>query len=371
MIRNSERSDFSDCRWKWWQAYVKRLRPVGGGMNALLFGDIIHRALAAYYIPEHNRKRVVRGPHPAITVERIFDALEMDARDRQIASVLDIDSTEWMDARQLGVGMMESYIKHYGDDPQVYVVYPEMPFQLDVHNDAGLYVCTLVGTTDALIRERSTGKLGLFEHKTAAQINTDHLFIDEQANTYWTVLPIWLRQHGIIKPDVDLEFMWYNFMRKTVIDETRPRNAEGLVLNKPTVAQIKEAMDAQRIVYPKGLKKDGYIEIAEAHDINVGLLGAVSATQPADLFKREPVYRNQAQREKTMHRILAMVREMKLVRGGRLDVYKQPGKHCVWCQYKDLCEMDEYGGDTEDFEAHGFFHWNPYRDHIWSLEIAA
>jgi hypothetical protein len=370
MVRNSERSDFTQCRWKWWQAYVERIRPVTDKMDALLFGDICHRALAGWYIPEKSKVKAVRGIHPAITAEKIFDALEMTERDREIP-VFDVDSKEWYDSKELAIGMMEGYIKKYGKDDGIQVVYPEMPFQLDIYNEDGLYVCTLVGTTDALIRSRSSGKLGLFEHKTAAQISTDHLALDEQANTYWTVLPIWLRENGILRMDQDLEFMQYNFLRKTMIKDDRPQNAEGYYLNQPTVAKLQEALNWKSIPYPKGAKKEDLIAICEKRKIKWQQLGEISATQPEDLFHREMVYRNQAQREKTMHRILAQVREMKLVKAGNLEVYKTPAKHCAWCQYKDLCEIDEYGSDTEDYLVSAFYHWNPYRDHIWSLDIAA
>lgn len=371
MVRNSERSDFTQCRWKWWLGYVDRIRPVGDRMDALLFGDIVHRALAAWYIPERSRKKVVRGVHPAITIEKIFNALELTERERQMP-VFDVDSSEWYDAKELGIGMMEGYVKKYGKDDELFIVYPEMPFQLDIYNDEGKYVCTLVGTTDALVRSRSTGKMGLLENKTAAQINTDHLALDEQANTYWTVVPIWLRENGILRMDQDLEFMQYNFLRKTIIQDDRPQNAEGYYLNSPTVAQIQECLEEYEVKYVKaGMKKDDYIGLCEAHGIPWQQLGSVSATQPRDLFHREMVYRNQAQREKTMHRILAQVREMKLVRAGELELYKVPAKHCTWCQYKDLCEIDEYGAEVDDYIASAFYHWNPYRDHIWSLDLEA
>jgi hypothetical protein len=370
MVRNSERSDFTDCRWRWWQAYMERIRPVGGGMDALVFGDIIHRAQAAYYIPERNRKQVVRGPHPAITVEKIFNALELSARRRQIPSIIDTESSEWVDAKELGIGMMEAYVKHYGNDEKVFVVYPEMPFQYDVFTDDGKYICTLVGTTDALIRDRSTWEMGLFEHKTAAQIQTSHLMLDEQASTYWTIIPMWLREQGVLKPDQDLHFMWYNFMRKTVISDDRPRNAQGAVLKKTTMAQMREALEKKDIIKVKGLKREELIALCESNEIDWPQLAEVAATQPADLFHRETVPRNYFQRTSTMHRIMAQVREMQLVRHGQLEVYKRPSKNCGWCQYKDLCEIDDMGQDTEDFVEAAFYHWNPYRDHIWSLQIA-
>ena len=371
MLRNSERSDFNDCRWRWQIAYNDRLRPLTTGMNPLIFGDIIHRSLAGWYIPERSLKIVKRGIHPAITCEKIFDKLEEEGR-RGTVPVWDGEQNEWEDAKELGIKMMEGYIKFYGKDDEFQIIYPEMPFQLDIYDSQGRYVCTLVGTTDGLARRRSTRKLILLEHKTAAQIQTGHLFADEQANTYWCVVPMWLREHGILKPDEDIGEVYYNFMRKAFIKDDRPQNAQGLYLNSPTVAAMQAALDGHGFEYRKtGLKKDDYIALCEENGVDWEQLGEVSATQPDNLFHRESVYRNEAQREKTFERIIQQVREMRLVRDGQLDVYKNPSKSCSWCQYRDLCEMDELGNDTEEFIQYGFRHWNPYKEHVWSLDLAS
>jgi hypothetical protein len=363
MVRNSERSDFTQCRQKWQWAYVDRLRPPELGMNPLIFGDIVHRSLSGWYIPETNRKKCVRGVPPAVTCEKIFDALESERHPVSRGS-------DFEDFKELGIGMLEGYVKRYGLDEEYMVIYPEMPFQYDLYIE-GKYLCTLVGTTDNLVRWRSTMKLGLQEHKTAAQISTEHLFVDEQANTYWTILPLWLREQGIIKPDEDITFMDYNFLKKTVIADDRPKNAQGLYLNQPTVAAMTKALVDAKVEFRKaGMKKEDFIALCEESGVEWKQLGKVSATQGSDLFYRERVYRNDHQRLRTMHRIISQVREMQMVRHGKLEVYKEPSKSCVWCQYKDLCEMDEYGSDTEELIKHGYQTWNPYRDHIWSMALA-
>jgi len=369
MIRNSERMDFTDCRQKWWWAYQDRLRPSGSDMNALVFGDIIHRALSSWYIPEKDRKKVVRRVRPAITVEKIFDKLELDARSNKVR-VVDHESQEFVDAKELGINMMEHYFEHYGMDDEFMVIYPEMPFQLDIYSEQGLYVCTFVGTTDCLVYERRSWQMGLLEHKTAAQITTEHLLLDPQASTYWTILPIWLREEGVLKPDQDIHFMEYNFMRKAVLDDDRPKNGDGMYLNSPKVAALREALDAAGHLYRKTLKKDELIELCDQVGVEWRQLGEVSATQPTGAFIRQKVYRNQVQREREMERILQQAREMRMVRNGSLALYKSPSKmKCQWCAYRDLCEIHELGHDVDGFIESAFHHWNPYRDHIWSLNL--
>lgn len=371
MLRNSERSDFNDCRWRWDLSYNQRLRPVTVGMNPLVFGDIVHRGLAAWYIPEKSRKKVVRGVRPDITVEKIFDLLEAQGRSGKVP-VYDGDDTAWTEAKELAIGMMQGYLRHYGNDDHYQVIYPEMPFQLDIYDADGRYVCTLVGTSDCLVRHRSSGKLMLLEHKTAAQISTGHLFADEQANTYWCIVPMWLRENGIIEGTEDIHGIEYNFLRKAIIKDDRPMDAQGRYLNQPTVAALTAALEAKGVQFKKtGMKKEDYIDLCVNSGIQWEQLGEVSMTQPDNLFHREMVFRNEAQRQKTFIRIMQQVREMKLVRSGQLDIYKNPSKSCSWCQYRDLCEMDELGGDTSAFVKTSFHHWNPYRDHIWSLDLAA
>lgn len=369
MVRNSGRGDFTQCRWKYERAYVDRIRPNdSGGMNALVFGDICHRGLSGFYVPERSFKKVKRGVHPAVTVERIFEKLEEEHRFNRMR-LLDTSDTSFHEHKELGISMMNNYVETYGDDDKYMVVYPEMPFQHDVF-DGGKYVFTMVGTTDCLVRERSTGKFGLLEHKTAATISTGHLVLDEQANTYWTVLPMWLRENEILKEDQDLEFMDYNFLLKKVHDIDGPRNDQGQYLKSPTIAKMASELNRLGVEYSKsGMKKEDYQELCTAEGIDWEQLGDPSATQPTELFHRERVLRTPIQREKAFTRLLQQVREMKRLHAGSLPAYKEPAKHCTWCQYKDLCEIDEYGSETEDLVQYGFHHWNPFADHIWALDI--
>lgn len=56
-------------------------------------------------------------------------------------------------------------------------------------------------------------------------------------------------------------------------------------------------------------------------------------------------------------------REMRLCRSGKLGVYKNPDRHCGYCEYRDMCEIHESGGDWEAIRDQLFTTWNPYEDH--------
>ena len=54
---------------------------------------------------------------------------------------------------------------------------------------------------------------------------------------------------------------------------------------------------------------------------------------------------------------------MHAIRGGLLPITKAPGDHCAWCDFRDLCDVDEQGGDVEDYAKAAFRRRDPYADH--------
>lgn len=331
MVRTSERTQFCQCRQRWAWAYLERLKPRASGINALVFGSMIHRCLAEWYIPERGTaKKTIRGRHPAKTFELLCAAMEGPEAHGELR-IVEYDDEKWVKHKDLGMAMMTNYVDHFGLDERYMVIYPEMPFQYNMRNSKGQYICTYVGESDCLVMDRETRQLGLLEHKTAASISTDHLFLDEQASSYWAIVPMWLRENGILKPDQDLRFMMYNFLRKTEGDD-RPMDANGARLN---------------------------------------LDGTVSKRQPPPMFVRQRVLRGRDDRQNTYIRIAQQVREMKMAKRGDLEIYKSPSKDCVFCEFKDMCEMDEIGGDITILKRQAFRKWNPYKAHVWSLDLEA
>ena len=206
------------------------------------------------------------------------------------------------------------------------MIAPEQTFQIDIYDsETGDYICTYVGTVDAIIRNIRTMKIGLFEHKTSKGLPPDYwLPMDEQGGSYWAMTPPWLREHGILKPGEDLDFILYNFLKKKMAD-TRKKNEAGLSLN---------------------------------------LNGEVSKNQPGPLFYRELVYRNPEARNALISRVEWQAVEMQWVREGVLPVLKNPTKDCRWdCQFKDMCELHENGADWEAFRDAMFHTWAPYEAH--------
>jgi hypothetical protein len=327
-LRNSERKAYLTCRQMWRWSYVDRLstrdvRP------ALDFGGLVHEALAVYYPPG-----TARGPAPWLTFEeklRVFEEehgeLKMKADDDRVT------------AMELGTEMLRNYVAHYGDDSHMKVITPEMPFQVPAVKVDGtpLYVAGAdgvwrrvvhVGTADLVYFDRSRRQIGVLETKTAAAIDTSHLGKDDQASSYWSLVPLFLQSRGILKPGQDIAFIEYNFLRKALADK-RPQNAEGHYLNKN---------------------------------------GTVSKSQPAPLFHRERVWRGDRDRLAFLLRIGNIVQEMSLVEKGRLPTYKNPSssypdQHCKGCEFRDMCELHEIGSDWQAYRQQMMGRWDPYETH--------
>lgn len=375
-IRTTERKSWRTCRQQWWWGHIDRLHSVAT-RPALRFGDISHQSLAAWYVP--GRKR---GRKPWLTFEAVYNQqIEDGLRDFSIR--LDEDEA-WVNALELGLEMMHNYVAHWEDDDSMEIICPEFPFQVWMTDKRGrrlrvlgqdgkLYPVRYVGKFDALYRDHSQPhtQVGLLETKTAASINTAYLGLDEQAGSYWAMAPLVLpryKWHGqpILRRGQDIDFIMYNFLRKAKPD-TRPRSADGAYLNKPKRDVL--AGEVRRLgLRASSNRVDDLMRCLSDAGVDPLLLGDVSKKQPAPFFHRQRVYRDTVDRQNLMQRIRMEAYEMGLVRAGKLPVYKNPSgnypdQHCLACQFKDMCELHENGGDWEQLRDFTMVHWDPYADH--------
>lgn len=354
LLRNSERQTFLRCRLKWKWLWLDGRAPRVAA-PALRFGTLIHEALAAYYKP--GRKR---GPQPAKTFGKLY---ELELKEASRFGFRDEDG-DWHDALELGLDMLDGYTDEYGDDSHIEVIAPEQPFAVDLPTrDGHKYLVTPVGTFDAIIRDLRIGKVGLFEHKTAASISLGHLPLDEQAGTYHALAGDWLIDQGILKPGEQIDFILYNFLRKALRDE-RPRNPDGQYLNKPQKADLQRACADHNIV-PGGKMDDMKVQLEKAK-VDWEQYGAISKNQPPAYFARETVYRDEADREQLLFRIRAQAWEMSEAEAGRLPIYKRPTMGCAGgmgeskCPVYDACELHETGSDWEETLNLTMIDWDPY-----------
>lgn len=341
LLRNSERSDFNTCPQKWQWRWNEGLIPAMPMKSAAWFGSIVHLALAEWYLPAGAKNGFVRGRDPRETVEEAFK--------NQFVTISagpyfdEVAEKEYWDAATLGKTMMENYLATYSTDPQWEVLLPEMRFRakipfttrqaaqplehwraLGFYNGANGNIVEVVGTFDMPIRDHKDGHVKIVDHKTTnKRENEVWLQKDNQTGLYIAVSTGYLRKLGLIKSNEAVVGAIWNYLRKGKPDP-RPKNALGQALNKD---------------------------------------GSVSKDQRAPLFWRIDLRRNKANRLAQISRLADDAEHIAAVRNGVLPVTKHPGEHCAWCSFKELCDVHEDGGDTEQFKKDAFRFEDPYADH--------
>lgn len=373
ILRTSERRSFKRCQAQWWWAYRDGLKPRGAESTPLWFGTGVHLALAEWYLPGTKR-----GPHPSETFLKFAgDAVTAiktsDATEERVA--------EYVDGKELGVAMLDGYVKQYGTDPQWDFISAEQTFSLKVpwpkaeENRQGIWeldpetgdveLVEYDGTFDGVYRDLGTGHLELLETKTAKGISTSHLSLDDQAGSYWAVATYTLRKQGLIKPTERLRGIRYNFLKKALPD-VRPRDAEGYATNKPIkvhyIAALKDKPGVGDAKSLGKLKLDELEALAVRH--NLVVLGDRSKVQPSALFHRELVNRTAPEQKTQLRRIQNEALQMKAIREGLLPLIKNPTRDCVWdCNFFTMCELQEQGGDWQTHKSVVYRVEDPYKDH--------
>lgn len=384
LLRNSERTTFKTCRFKWALNFGAPLVDTDGSYlsaaaplrsrepaKALWFGDLVHQALAAYYRPGTKR-----GRHPAKVFAELYDA------DGRLAAVQRNEEGEWESLRDLGVGMLTGYVERFADaDEEWEVIASEQTFQLPLTVPAmelsaesrlsgqpgSLYLPAfriyVVGTFDGIWRHRlEPSRIAFKEFKTAASINTDGLAMDDQAGFYWTYGPRWAWKQGWLPRKTYPSEILYSFLRKAIPNDDKVKDAEGRVLNKPTKADLLEA-------FPHALDEGMSLArmIEEVGEEKAALAGQPSKNQPPPYFERLPIYRDEADRWSLHTRVLAEAREIRLARAGILAPIKNPGPlhmpNCRGCAFRDACELHESGNDWTSMLRATTEAWDPYEAH--------
>jgi hypothetical protein len=267
---------------------------------------------------------------------------------------------------------LEGYVEEYREaDKEYAVISSEQTFQLRVRHPLG-FVFYVVGTFDGLWSHLSTGRIKFKEFKTAAAIKTDGLPMDEQASTYWTYGPKWLRQQKLLQPGEMPAEILYTFLRKARKDPEATYNAQGHKLNKPTKPALQDACATAQL--PTGGTIPDLVERLRAEaklSMNEILqLGDVSKTQPAPFFHREPVYRDEIDRTRQHSRILVEMGDIYAARQEGFDLarnIKNPGPlhmpNCLGCSVREACELHEAGGDFTSMLQATMIKWDPYAAH--------
>lgn len=360
-IRTSERVLFKRCQRAWWWGYREGLVPKRVA-DPLWFGSLVHVALANWYCGPGAK----RGPHPAES----FTALADDSlRSIRVADATEEQRAQYVEAQQMGVIMLNNYVDRYGRDEQVLMIAPEQTFSFEIPfpdwwgDDARKLLAIYVGTFDGAYRDAATGQLKLWEHKTAKTIRLDHLPLDEQGGSYWAIATRSLRNQGLISEKEKLAGITYNFLRKALPDP-RPVDAQGYACNKPVKADFVRALG-----YADGAKLPTLEHLAnEAAGKGIEVLGERSKSQPGALFHREEVKRLRTEQRSQLLRIQTDAVQMEMARRGEIPITKTPHFSCRWCDFYDMCRLEEASGNWTDLRSVAYRQENPYADHTKSAD---
>lgn len=374
MMRVSERASFKKCPlawdWYWNQGWRRR----GRTPNALWFGTGMHLALADWYLPG-----VKRGIDPRETWAKYCSEEIRAVKVDKVNPITGEALQEWTDAQDLGDHVLGHYLEVYGEDESWDVIAREQTFGVKIPNpvDKTRAITRLHGTFDGVYRDLEDGKVKLMEHKNYATLSDEHLSLDDQGGTYCTVSTFTLRKQGLIGPKEHVVGITYNLIRKAYKDE-RPRTADGLYTNKPTKAHyiealwnsdnpgLKQALLGRTVRFLEKLTIPQLAASAEKYGIVV--IGDVSKTQQAAYFDRPFIKRTWREQRGQIDRIGAEAMAMARFRSGEQPMYKTPRYDCKrFCDFFEVCEVHENGGDTSDLFDALFDKHDPYADHRKSI----
>lgn len=382
LVRNSERSDFKGCPKKWDWRWNQGLVPAMPKQDARWFGTQWHLLWATVYTPPEGQDGFTRAITKPSEIHALWDDLTANAYTSVSGDPFfdDDQEKEWNDACELGHIMIDGQLAEWNLDPAFEVLMPEQRFKMLVpYNERQIKRLTnkgtigtprnigiLHGTYDMAIRDHTDSKPipKILDWKTtSARTNDKQLNKDDQTGTYLSTGTVSLRSLGLIKPDEAVEYMIFSFARKAKPPPDRTVDEQGRVRNKPQKNHYMLAINGlsgDLLV----TEKDSLAAMERiAKGMNLTVFGEVSKNQGSPLFWRDVVRRNRDNRANQIARIADEVQLMQMARSGEIPIVKSPGQHCNWCDYSDLCDIDEDGGDTKGFIQDVFKYDDPYGDH--------
>jgi len=319
LIRNGERVDYKRCMKKWFWRWRMGLVPKAQSFGALELGTWVHAAMQAWYGEGYNRVGNL-SDHFLYAADVAIGKASLEGAPEYL-----LDKAEELAA--LGEAMTQAYERFYGADKDVYVIAAEIPLEFSITDQQGNIVALHRLKPDMVYADRQKA-VRVMENKTAAQIRTEHLPIDDQARPYGALTERALKREGVIGQRDEFAGVTYNFLRKALPDE-RQTNAEGKYLNKN---------------------------------------GTVSKKQPPPLFLRYPLPLARAAKVIALRRIQREAIEITAladaIRTKRIDpagISKTPHSSCAkFCQFFSMCVAEEGGADIREMQRSMYVRQDPY-----------
>lgn len=321
VIRSSERMDYKRCPKRWFWRWRMGLVPRVPTFGALELGQWMHSGLATWYGLGGKRRN---GSLAELFVAAAEEAISKAMIGVRIPQEI-LDKSDELIA--LGEAMAKAYQAHYGYDSKIKIIRTELPLEYTFSGINGQVIAIHKFKPDAVYLDHN-GDIWLLEHKTAKQIQTEHLVIDDQARPYAAMAERALINAGYLQKGQKFRGIMYNFLRKALPDE-RPQNTAGQYLNQD---------------------------------------GSVSKRQPPAYFVRKPVTFTNKAKAITLERVrdetAAITLKTLELRIGELSpnrIPKTQHKSCPkTCPFFDMCVMEENGIDIRDIRRIKYKRQDPY-----------
>jgi hypothetical protein len=181
---NSEFASWKQCRRKWWLAWYRKLSlKRDDRTSARAIGDRVHRALAAWYVPDGVQKVDPRDALERVIVED-WTAIATSAReanaDEEMLAQLAVTFDKAVSLERIMVEGYWEWLKDTGADSDYkivgseQVVYADIDLPYDDGDPTAAKSMTrpvrIIGRIDARFQRKSDGALLFDDHKTAADM---------------------------------------------------------------------------------------------------------------------------------------------------------------------------------------------------------
>lgn len=357
------------CAQRWYWSYVEKLVPASTVMGARDYGTGLHLAMAEYYIPEPPS----RTDPGLVSTERrrgrplleTFDEWARQAKNE--ATSTPAKMKKWTPEAEQSFKeecekirhALREHMKLTKGNPHWQVIANEQTFAAEIMGKA-----ISVGTIDLVVRDLKTNKIWIIDWKTAKGFPHPEAYkFEDQGGSYSAIATTILRYKNLIGPKEKIRGIVFVVFRKVLPDD-RPKNPEGLYTNQPKKADYLKQLDEAFEYEPGELSGMTVAELkAEAEENGLVVYGEPSKVQPMPVIKEYPVERTLKQQHHQLQRIVDDVAVMSAIREGLIPVTKAPGKLCPYCDFFQLCEMDESQGDVEGMKELMFRKRDPYHDH--------
>lgn len=335
VIRTSDRGMFKSCRQKWdFGSFSRgRWRPLVTP-RPLEFGTALHGAWDTYYDPD--MWHVPRAQMLPLVQSRFLEICkEQKAQYLELRHDLPYELEEEFESRvQLGLGMLEHYVKWAPKVDQFTPVKVEVSFEVPIPDPNGEQMLCLChgwpvfyqGRIDGIVKDHF-GFYWILEHKTTALMaSTEFLDLDDQCGSYaWALMQLGVPVKGVI----------YNEALKDYPEPPKPlvrtREGRNFSINRQ-----------QRTTY------EVYLETIKAAGENIALYEEFLSylrDNGNPFFRRTQVHRSDTELRNLGRRIYDEAYDML---HPDLRIYINPGRFtCQFCSYRQPCVSKQEGTDYE------------------------